>query len=81
MTLDLSGVVLAKYALKDKGEAQLQLSGDDALLKPSTDVGTGQAKDPILATWEENIQQANLPLKVRNWTPSRTSSRAYGTNW
>lgn len=63
VALDLSGVVLAKYALKDKGQAQLQLSGDDALLKPPTDVGTGQAKDPVLATWEEIIQQANLPFE------------------
>lgn len=53
----------AKYALKDKGQAQLQLSGDDALLKPPTDVGTGLAKDPVLATWEEIIQQANLPFE------------------
>ncbi|KRE90124.1 type I restriction endonuclease subunit R [Arthrobacter sp. Soil764] len=63
VALDLSGVVLAKYALKDKGQAQLQLSGDDALLKPPTEVGTGQAKDPVLATWEEIIQQANLPFE------------------
>lgn len=63
VALDLSGVVLAKYALKDKGKAQLQLSGEDALLKPPTDVGTGQAKDPVLATWEEIIQQANLPFE------------------
>jgi type I restriction enzyme R subunit len=63
VALDLSGVVLAKYALKDKGQAQLQLSGEDALLKPPTEVGTGQAKDPVLATWEEIIQQANLPFE------------------
>lgn len=63
VALDLTGVVLAKYALKDKGQAQLQLSGEDALLKPPTDVGTGQAKDPVLATWEEIIQQANLPFE------------------
>lgn len=63
VALDLSGVVLAKYALKDKGQAQLQLSGEDALLKPPTDVGTGQVKDPVLATWEEIIQQANLPFE------------------
>lgn len=63
VALDLSGVVLAKYALKDKGQAQLQLSGEDALLKPPTDIGTGQAKDPVLATWEEIIQQANLPFE------------------
>ncbi|MGY2743420.1 type I restriction endonuclease subunit R [Arthrobacter sp. UYCu723] len=63
VALDLSGVVLAKYALKDKGQAQLQLSDEDALLKPATEVGTGQAKDPVLATWEEIIQQANLPFE------------------
>jgi len=63
IALDLSGVVLAKYALKDKGQAQLQLSGEDALLKPPSEVGTGQAKDPVLATWEEIIQQANLPFE------------------
>jgi type I restriction enzyme R subunit len=63
VSLDLSGVVLAKYALKDKGRAQLQLSGEDALLKPPTEVGTGQAKDPVLVTWEEIIQQANLPFE------------------
>ncbi|WP_018773951.1 type I restriction endonuclease subunit R [Arthrobacter sp. 131MFCol6.1] len=63
VALDLSGVVLAKYALKDKGQAQLQLSGEDALLQPPTEVGTGQAKDPVLATWEEIIQQANLPFE------------------
>jgi type I restriction enzyme, R subunit len=63
VALDLSGVVLAKYALKDKGEAQLNLSGEDALLKPPTDVGSGQGKDPILVTWEEIIQQANLPFE------------------
>ena len=34
VALDLSGVVLAKYALKDKGRAQLQLSGEGELLKP-----------------------------------------------
>src|SRR4051812_2211320 len=63
VALDLSGVVLAKYALKDKGQARLQLSGEDALLKPPTEAGTGQAKDPVLATWEEIIQQANLPFE------------------
>ncbi|MFZ3454211.1 type I restriction endonuclease subunit R [Arthrobacter sp. 7Tela_A1] len=64
VALDLSGVVLAKYALKDKGQAQLKLSDDDeALLKPPTDVGSGQTKDPVLATWEEIIQQANLPFE------------------
>lgn len=63
VALDLSGVVLAKYALKDKGQAQLQLSGEGELLKPLTEPGTGQAKDPVLATWEEIIQQANLPFE------------------
>ncbi|KAA0973018.1 type I restriction endonuclease subunit R [Paeniglutamicibacter gangotriensis] len=63
VALDLSGVVLAKYALKDKGKAQLQLTGEDAPLKPPTEVGTGQAKDPVLVTWEEIIQQANLPFE------------------
>ncbi len=63
MALDLSGVVLAKYALRDKGQAQLQLSGEGAQLKPTTEVGTGQVKDPVLATWEEIIQQANLPFE------------------
>lgn len=63
MALDLSGVVLAKYALKDKGKAQLQLTGEDATLQPPTEVGTGQAKDPVLSTWEEIIQQANLPFE------------------
>jgi type I restriction enzyme R subunit len=63
VALDLSGVVLAKYALKDKGEAQLQLSGEGELLRPLTDPGTGQAKDPVLVTWEEVIQQANLPFE------------------
>lgn len=63
VALDLSGVVLAKYALKDKGQAQLQLSGQGELLKPLTEPGTGQAKDPVLATWEEIIQQANLPFE------------------
>ncbi|MGP5411548.1 type I restriction endonuclease subunit R [Glutamicibacter ardleyensis] len=63
VALDLSGVVLAKYALKDKGQAQLQLTGEDATLKPPTEVGTGQANDPVLSTWEEIIQQANLPFE------------------
>ncbi|MFC5132948.1 type I restriction enzyme subunit R domain-containing protein [Paeniglutamicibacter kerguelensis] len=63
VALDLSGVALAKYALKDKGQAQLQLTGEDAGLKPPTEVGTGQAKDPVLSTWEEIIQQANLPFE------------------
>lgn len=64
VALDLSGVVLAKYALKDKGQAQLTLADDDdALLKPATDVGSGQTNDPVLATWEEVIQQANLPFE------------------
>lgn len=63
VALDLSGVVLAKYALKDKGKAQLQLTGEGSTLKPSTEVGTGQTKDPILSTWEEIIQQANLPFE------------------
>ncbi len=63
VALDLSGVALAKYALKDKGQAQLKLSGEDSLLKPPTDVGTGQGKDPVLVTWEEIIQQANLPFE------------------
>ncbi|MCH8560349.1 hypothetical protein [Nesterenkonia sp. DZ6] len=63
VALDLSGVVLAKYALKDVGQAQLNVSGEDALLKPPTDVGTGQGKDPVLVTWEEIIQQANLPFE------------------
>ncbi len=40
----------------------LDLSGV-VLLKPLTDPGTGPAKDPVLATWEEIIQQANLPLE------------------
>jgi hypothetical protein len=48
VALDLSGVVLAKYALKDKGEAQLQLSGEGEVLKPLTDPGSGQTKDPVL---------------------------------
>ncbi|MFJ5861195.1 type I restriction endonuclease subunit R [Pseudarthrobacter sp. NPDC092439] len=63
VALDLSGIVLAKYALKDKGEAQLKLSGEGELLKPLTDPGTGQTKDPVLVTWEEVIQQANLPFE------------------
>ena len=64
VALNLSGVVLAKYALKDKGKAQLQLADDDdALLKPATDIGTGQTKDPVLASWKEIIQQANLPFE------------------
>jgi hypothetical protein len=63
VALDLSGVVLVKYALKDKGEAQLQLSGEGEVLKPLTDPGSGQTKDPVLVTWEEIIQQANLPFE------------------
>ncbi|WP_069146520.1 type I restriction endonuclease subunit R [Rhodococcus erythropolis] len=63
VALDLSGVVMAKYALKDKGQAQLELTGEDATLKPPTEMGTGQAKDPVLSTWEEIIQQANLPFE------------------
>lgn len=60
--LDLSDVVLAKYALKDLGKSTLKLSGDGDPLKPLIDVGTGQATDPVQATWREIIQQANLPL-------------------
>lgn len=63
IALDLSDVVLAKYALKDKGKAQLTLTGEDAPLNPSTHVGTGQTKDPEMATWEEIIRQANLPFE------------------
>jgi type I restriction enzyme R subunit len=63
IALDLSDVVLAKYALKDKGKAQLTLTGEDAPLTPSTHVGTGQTKDPEMATWEEIIRQANLPFE------------------
>lgn len=61
--LDLSEVVLAKYALKDKGTTTLELSGDGEPLKPLTDVGTGTAKDPVMATWADIIQQANLPFE------------------
>lgn len=61
--LDLSEVVLAKYALKDRGSAALKLSGEGEALKPLTDPGTGQVKDPVLATWQEIIEQANLPFE------------------
>ena len=64
VALDLSGFVVAKYALKDKGKAQLKLADDDeALLKPATEVESGQTKDPVLVTWEEIIQQASLPFE------------------
>lgn len=63
VALDLSGVVLAKYALKDKGTAQLHLTGEGESLKPLMEPGTGQTKDPVLVTWKEIIEQANLPFE------------------
>lgn len=60
--MDLSEVTLAKYALKNKGTTQLELSTGDPL-KPLDAAGSGQTKDPVLATWEEVIQQANLPFE------------------
>ncbi|MFM9432232.1 hypothetical protein [Arthrobacter sp. MP_2.3] len=47
VALDLSGVVLAKYALKDKGEAQLQLSGEGEL--------------PIPLPWNRDSPSGTLP--------------------
>ncbi|MGG5173044.1 type I restriction endonuclease subunit R [Pseudarthrobacter sp. J1738] len=61
--LDLSEVTLAKYALKDNGSASLKLGGDGETLTPLTSPGTGQVKDPVLATWQEVIEQANLPFE------------------
>ncbi|GGI00169.1 hypothetical protein ACFFGR_13930 [Arthrobacter liuii] len=71
--------MLAKYALKDGGETRLQPSGDDALLNPAAEVGPGQeVKEPVLATWEEIIQQANCRLEARSWTPRDTWLKVRG---
>lgn len=60
-TIDLSGVRLTHYRLKDQGSQQLNVrdgSGDYAL-RPPAEVGSGVGRDPVKSRLAEIIQKLN----------------------
>ncbi|WP_149589517.1 type I restriction endonuclease subunit R [Tabrizicola flagellatus] len=57
--VDLSQVVLSHHKLASKGNQRLSPSGDDSKLKPTTEAGSGQARDPEKVRLAEIISRVN----------------------
>ncbi|WP_371039457.1 hypothetical protein [Rhodosalinus sp. FB01] len=57
--VDLSKVVLTHHKLSSKGGRSLLLDGDDTKLKPATELGSGQARDPEKVRLDEIIERVN----------------------
>lgn len=58
-SIDLSSVELTKLGFKKHETVSLNLTGEDAELKPLTDVGSGKAHDPLMASLREAIEKMN----------------------
>ena len=58
-SIDLSGVELTKLGFKKNESVSLNLTGESAELKPLTDVGSGKAHDPSMASLREAIEKMN----------------------
>ncbi len=58
-SIDLSGVELTKLGFKKNDAVALNLTGEAAELKPLTDVGSGQAHDPLMASLREAVEKMN----------------------
>jgi type I restriction enzyme, R subunit len=58
-SIDLSGVELTKLGFKKNDPVALNLTGEAAELKPLTDVGSGKAHDPLMASLREAIEKMN----------------------
>lgn len=57
--IDLGGVELTKLGFKKSEPVKLSLTGESAELKPLTDVGSGKAHDPLMASLREAIVKMN----------------------
>lgn len=58
-TIDLSGVEMTKLGFKKNETVSIILKGEDGELKPLTDIGSGKAHDPLMATLRDAIEKMN----------------------
>lgn len=58
-SIDLSSVELTKLGFKKNETVSLNLTGEEAGLKPLTDVGSGKAHDPLMSSLREAIEKMN----------------------
>ncbi len=58
-SIDLEGVELAKLGFKKHSAVRIDLTGDSGQLKPISAIGRGSARDPLMTTLREAVEQMN----------------------
>ncbi len=67
-TIDLSGLELIKLGFKKNSTVKIELTGDDAGLKPITERGLAGQHDPVMTTLHEAIEQMNTLFDAEGLT-------------